>query len=902
MQRSALGTLTLSVLLSGACTPWRSAPASAPTPATGQILAPGVSLQLARHRAATLSDVAYVIDLDVSDPDRADGSVRIEVTRAPAAGDLVLDFRGSAVHEVSANGNPLHDTTWDGHHIVVPALHLVAGRNDIAVRFAAPIAPAGAAVIRYDDTQDSTRYLYTLLVPSDAQLLFPVFDQPDIKARFTWRVTVPADWEVLANGPQRNRTLLPSGRAQVEFAETRPISTYTAAFAAGPWTILPARTARSSPPVGTALNGDSMDVAGGMTLWTRRARATEVDADTLLQLNRDALGWLERYFGMAYPFAKLDLLLAPAFPFSGMEHVGAIFYNESTFIFREPPTPSRRLARAATIYHEVAHQWFGNYVTMQWFDDLWLKEGFSTFMAAKIQQDLDPASEAWMTFYLRNKPAAYAVDASSGTTPVWQELPNLDLAKSNYGAIVYNKAPSVLKQLEFMVGEHAFREGVRTFLRRHAYGNATWRDLLAAVGEAAGTDLGPFGRQYILRPGLPLVETHLQDDGSNRIASMMLSQRPATDLPGDRGGWWPGRIRVRLGYAHREDVILDVAFTGSRTDVPAARGLPLPDFVFANDGDFGYGLFLPDARSAAWLLQHAGSMDDGLLRAMAWGSLWDLVREARMPPALFAHGALQAFRHEQNEQISAALLSRINQALDRYIAPGPARVQLAAAFENALLARIDDSTLPYGLRRSSLDALLAGARAGTATQALRDLLAGRRQFDGLPLPQPSRWAAVTRLIAVGDTQATALFRAEQARDSSPEAARMAFIAGAAVATEQAKRAHFERYLGDETLNEEWVTASLAAFNNPLHAELSVAFLEPALERAEWLRDNRRIFFLPRWLDAFIGGHASPEALAIVDRHIERNPDMPADVRRRILQARDELARAVRIRSTFPRLD
>ncbi|HSJ06888.1 MAG TPA: M1 family aminopeptidase [Longimicrobiales bacterium] len=892
----------LSLLFAGACTPWRTTPASAPAPGTGQLLAPGVSLQLARHRAATLSDVAYAIDLDVTEHDRAGGGVRIGVTRAGTAGDLILDFRGSAVHEVSANGVALEHVAWDGHHILVPARYLVAGRNDIAVRFTARVAPAGTAIIRYDDAQDGTRYLYTLLVPSDAQLLFPVLDQPDIKARFTWRITVPGDWDVLANGRQTNRVVLPAGRARVEFAETRPISTYVAAFAAGPWTILPARSASVSRPIGAALNGDSADVAGGMTLWTRRTRAAEVDADTLLQLNRDALGWLERYFGISYPFAKLDVLLAPAFPFSGMEHVGAIFYNETTFIFREPPTPSRRLARAATIYHEVAHQWFGNHVTMQWFDDLWLKEGFSTFMAAKIQQDLEPASEAWKTFYLRNKPAAYAVDASTGTTPVWQELENLDLAKSNYGAIVYNKAPSVLKQLEFMVGEHAFREGVRTFLRRHAYGNATWRDLLAAVGEAAGTDLGPFGRQYILRPGLPVVETHLGGDGAGRIASLALSQRPATNLPGYRGGWWPGRVRVRLGYANREDIVLDVAFTGERTDVPAARGLPLPDYVFANDGDYGYGLFLPDVVSAAWLLQHAGGIEDGLLRAMAWGSLWDLVREAQLPPALFAHAALRAFREEHDEQISAALLARISHATERYIVPGPARAQLAAAFEDALLARIDNPTLEYGLRRGSLDALLAGARSGRATQALRDFLAGRRMFDERPLPQPSRWAAITRLLAVADTQAAALFRAEQARDSTPEAARMAFIAGAAVADAAAKRAHFERYLGDEALNEEWVTASLAAFNTPRHAELSLPFLEPAMERAEWIRDNRRIFFLPRWLDAFIGGHASPEALAIVDRHLERNPDMPADVRRRILQARDELARAVRIRSAFPGLD
>ena len=204
------------------------------------------------------------------------------------------------------------------------------------------------------------------------------------------------------------------------------------------------------------------------------------------------------------------MLLAPAFPFGGMEHVGAIFYNENQFIFREAPTLGQQIGRKATIYHEVAHQWFGDLVTMEWFDDLWLKEGFSTYIAARMQDELDPGSEAWKTFYLRNKPLAYATDQTSGTTPVWQELANLDLAKSNYGPIVYNKAPAILKQLDFMVGDSAFRAGLTLFLQRHAYANATWRDLLAALEESSGMELDAFGEQYILRAGMPVVETALQ--------------------------------------------------------------------------------------------------------------------------------------------------------------------------------------------------------------------------------------------------------------------------------------------------------------------------------------------------------------------------------------------------------
>jgi aminopeptidase N len=879
LQKAVLGSLLL--------TSCATAPASVPEVAfSTAVLAPGVTRELARHRSATISAVTYAVELDVTAADHAVGAVTIGLERTGDA-DVVLDFRGRSLDGVEVNDTPVPGATWDEHHVVVPARHLMAGRNVLRLRFTAPIAPAGAAIIAFEDPRDNARYLYTLLVPSDAQLLFPVFDQPDLKAQVSWSIVTPAGWRVVANGPQERTEPLDEGRVRHDFAATEPISTYTAAFAAGPWTVLrdTARAAAAEPH----------PVADGMTLWVRRTRAAEVDADTLLRLNRDALRWLEDWFGVTYPFEKLDLVLAPAFPFGGMEHVGAIFYNESNFIFREPPTMTRTLARAATIYHEVAHQWFGDLVTMEWFDDLWLKEGFSTFMAAKIQDELQPTSNAWKTFYIRNKPLAYAVDVTPGTTPVWQELPNLDLAKSNYGPIVYNKAPSILKQLEFLVGEEVFRSGLQEFLRRHAYGNATWRDLLTAIGTAAGADLREFGEHYILRPGIPLVETELALDSRGRIASLTLVQRPAAAMPGDRGGAWPGRVRVRLGYQDAEDQVLDVTFRGERTQVRAARGLPAPDFVFANDGDYGYGIFLPDARSAAWILQHGASLEDELLRAMAWGAAWDLVREGRIAPELFAEAALRAFEQERDEQIAGLLLGRATYALERYLPDGSRSAALGAALEELLLRRVADSSLGYGLRRASLDAFLAGARTQRGVRVLKEYLRGTRQFGGAPLAPPSRWAAVTRLLVLDDGEARALYAAEQERDTTAEAARMAFIAGAAQPTAANKAAYYERYFSDETLNEEWVTASLAAFNHADHADLTLPYLTRALESAEWLRDNRRIFFLPRWLDAFIGGHASPEALDAVDKFLSVQSGLPDDIRRRVLQARDELARAIAIR-------
>lgn len=847
------------------------------TPRTDELMRPGVSLELARHRAATLRGVRYLLELDVTAQDSAPGRVSVTVERAAGAGDLVLDFRGPSLGMVTANGETVTDGEWRNGHLRVPARWLRDGENTVSASFTARIAPAGASIIRFNDQTDGGTYLYTLLVPADANQLFPSFDQPDLKARFRYSIVAPREWQVLANGPGR-RDDHGGETALWTFEETEPISTYLAAFAAGPW-----RTWTGRAP------GDDLPI----TLYARASRGGEVDADTLIAVNRRAVRWLERYFGVEYPFAKFEMLLAPAFPFGGMEHVGAIFYNENQFIFREAPTLGQQIGRKSTIYHEVAHQWFGDLVTMEWFDDLWLKEGFSTYIAARMQDELDPASEAWKTFYLRNKPLAYATDQTSGTTPVWQALPNLDLAKSNYGPIVYNKAPAILKQLDFMVGDSAFRAGLTLFLRRHAYANATWRDLLAALEETSAMELDAFGEQYILRAGMPVVETALQVRGGT-IERLTLRQRPARELPGDPGGLWPIRTRVRLAYRDREDVLIPVSGAREVIDVAAARGLPAPDYVWSNEGDYGYGLFLLDERSREFVAEHVGDEDDGLRRAMLWGALWDEVREARMDPARFARIVMRELPRERDEQIAGPNMGRAWTAISSY-APR-ADDALYAEWERLLLARSADAALTYGARKAALDMLVGTARTEAGRALLREYLAGTRTFDGEAVRQPTRWSIVERLIALGEPEPDALIAAESQRDTTPDAGRRAYIAGAAIPAADVKARYFGRFLDDPNLNEEWVTSASGNFNAPLHSALTLQYLRPSLDRLEWIRDNRRIFFLPRWISAFIGGHASAEALAIVDRFLAETPELPIDIRRKVLQSRDELERTVRIRA------
>lgn len=835
----------------------------------------GVSLELARHRSATISDVRYSLTLDVTAPDSAPGSVEVRFTRS-APGDVVLDYRGRRIVSVAVNGTSVSQPQFDGHHLRISASELVVGVNRVTVRFVSEIAPSGASIIRTRDAVDGSTYLYTLLVPADANQLFPCFDQPDLKARVTLSLVAPAEWTVLGNG-SLVRADTTAGIVRSTFAETHPLSTYLIAFAAGPW------ERRAS-----TVNGRPIG------LYTRRSRAREVDADTLLALSHRALEWMEAYFGRAYPFQKFDMMLAPAFPFGGMEHPGLVMYNEERFIFRDRPTLTRRVGRFSTILHETAHQWFGDFVTMKWFDDLWLKEGFATYIGAKALAELEPTSDAWKSFYQSNKPAAYGVDQTAGTTPLWQQLGNLDQAKSAYGAIVYNKAPSVLKQLNHLVGEPAFKGGVRAFLTTHAYGNATWSDLLNAIGQASGRPLQEFGEQFMLRPGMPVLEPILTvRDG--RIAQLTLRQRPAQPAVSGTAAW-PMRTRVLLAYPGGRMERLDVDLSGVNTDVHEARGKPAPLFVYPNADDFGYFLSLLDTTSVRALENGAlRSVTDPLLRSMLWGALWDQVREARMPPERFARLVLRELPGESDEQILPLLTGRLDRTMRAYLTTDVS-AGLRAEAEAVFWRGHWDASRSFGVRRAFLDAFIGIAGTEAGRNRLVELLRAD-SVAGEPMRDPTRWAIVDRLTIIGDGRAEAALSAQVGRDTTADGRRRAFTAGAARATPAAKAEYFARYFGDRALNEDWATGSLGAFNAVEHQEMTRPFLRAALDSLPYIQQNRRIFFLGSWLGAFLGGQTSASALAIVTAWLDGHPSLPADLRQKVLQSADELERTVRIRAT-----
>lgn len=841
---------------------------------TDTLMAPGVSLALARERASRIGEVRYELLLDVTGRDTATGRATLRF-RLDGRGDLILDFRGPRLGRMRVNGHLVPQPEWNGHHIRVPRDLLQIGFNRVEVEFASLIAASGASIIRVSDPVDGATYLYTLLVPSDAQQLFPCFDQPDLKARVALTLIAPLGWRAVANGALLAADSTSRGTT-FSFAETEPISTYLVAFAAGPWAV--------------AMGGPA---ERPMNLYFRRSRAGEVDSDSIFAIAARALGWLEDYFRIRYPFGKLDMVLAPSFPFGGMEHPGAVFFAEERFIFREAPTLPQRLSRVATIYHEMAHQWFGDLVTMRWFDDLWLKEGFATYMAAKMQAAMDGGDGAWKTFYLRNKPPAYAVDASPGTTPIWQELDNLDRAKSAYGAIVYNKAPAVLKQLEYLLGEGAFRAGVHAFLRRHSFANATWQDLLSALGAASGRNLKSWGRHYILRAGMPVVEQELELR-AGRLTRLTLVQRPARPEFGPEP--WPMRTEVLIVTRGGESRRVTVEATGRRVTVPHVAGLPEPSLVYANAGDHAYALVKLDPRSVATLENSLGSVVDPFSRALLWGALWDLVRDGMLDPVRYVRIALRHLPSEKDEEIAAAVLARLTRATNSYLV-GARRAAYLPDVERYLLATAADSGRPYGMRRSHLDAFVRVAASAPALDTLARLLEAD-SLGALPIGHPTRWAIVTRLIARNYPGAGELLARQVARDASAEGRRRAFVAAAATPDSVTKADYFRRYFTDSSLNEEWASSSLEAFSSHESEAQTLRYLKPALDSLPWIQANRRIFFLGAWLSAFVENRTSPEARDTVLAFLRARQDLGADLRSKVLQALDELERTVAIRARF----
>jgi len=844
----------------------------------------GVSHALAQERAARISNLRYTLAFTLKEHQDAVAGSETVTFDSKTAGDLAIDYRDGSLTSALLNGQPISTALENGH------LHLaaIAGQNTLTLAFTSNAAAAGKAFTRYQDKDDGSEYLYTLFVPMDASMAFPCFDQPDLKGQFTLGVEHPAGWTVIANtAPVENKG------TYTKFSETRPISTYLFAFAAGPWAAVPSQNPAEP------------------TVYVRKSQLAQAkqEAPQVQQMALRGIAYFEDYFAQPFPFPKYDLVLIPGFPFGGMEHAGATFLNEDSVLFRSTPTASDYFRRNILVLHETCHQWFGDFVTMRWFNDLWLKEGFAQYMAYKALAQLEPTANPWKRFYEEIKPLAYGIDETQGTTPIFQNIANLKDAKSAYGAIVYQKAPAVLKQLDYFLGNEAFRNGLRIYLKDHAYANAEWADLVHAFEQASSQvglhkDVQSWAESWITHRSMPEVTVNYACNGG-KISEFTINQRDVLN----EGHLWPIANEILLmspfestgSGPHFDSQTLKVEWNTATHAVSEALGKNCPVLVFANEGDYGYGRFLLNAQSATVASSRLNPralepVTDPLRRSMLWGALWENVHIAQSAPRGYLDLALKALPEEADESLARIQGARIAIVLHDYLSD-PARKAAAPQVEAVVADRMLHAPT-LGLRIVNFRTFTSISETPAALQQVKDLLTDKLAVSGLTLKPLDRWNLVGHLVAMNDPDSRATYAAEQARDHSGESQKYAYAAAAGAPSAEVKARYFDEFLHSPTIQEDWITQSLRPFNSWNQSALTAPYLQRALDELPNIKLHRKIFFLGAWLGAFLDGQTSPEAQATVKNWLSSHPIDP-DLRLKVLEVSDGLDRTVLIQQRYP---
>ena len=834
-------------------------------PASAQTTTPaaGVPLEIATHRAATISGLKY--DLSLSIPEALSspitGGIVARFQLKDASSPLVFDFETSRAHvkSVVANGRP-SDFDYVNGHIVVPAKALVAGQNEIHIEF-----NAGDASLNR-----SADFLYTLFVPARARLAFPVFDQPDLKGRWTVKLEHPAKWQSAANGAELSRTTT-GDRVVVTFAETEPLPTYLVAFIAGDFKVETA-------------------VRNGRTLrmFHRETDAAKVarNREAVFDLHASSVEFLERYTAIPYAFGKFDFVAIPAFQFGGMEHAGKILYNAPGLLLDESATQNQLLGRASVIAHETAHMWFGDLVTMRWFNDVWMKEVFANFMAAKIVNPSFPTVNHELRFLLSHYPAAYEVDRTPGANPIRQPLDNLNEAGSMYGAIIYQKSPIVMRHLEALLGEESFRDGLRQYLKAHAFGNATWADLIGLLDARTPVDLVAWSQAWVEEPGRPMIETVL-DVVDGKVTRLAFRQRD----PWKRNRIWPQQLRVAIGGPGSEQSLI-VEMNAREVEVPQAKGWPAPRYVLPNGAGWAYGGFTLDKATLAWLMKSLPNLDNPLSRGSAWVTLWDAMLDGQVRPDAFLDLALRALPKETDEQMTSRVLGYSSNVWWRFLV-ATGRTAQAERFENVLrdgLARADTPSR----KASWFGALRNVAVTPSTVQWLERVWEKKEAVPGLPLAETDYTSLALDLAVRSADRGAAILQAQLSRIENPDRrARFQFVMPA-LSADPLERDRWFAALRDvaNRRREPWVLEGLNYLHHPLRAAAAKKYVQPSLEMLSELQKTGDIFFPKRWLDATLGGHQTEDVAKTVRTFLMGLPaDYPQRLRNITLQSAEELFRA-----------
>ena len=845
----------------------------------------------AQTRAALLEVTGYVVHLDLTRGPDTFGSDSTVTFTARQDGDTFLDLTAAAVREITVDGRPV-----DPDEVVAEtrlALRgLTAGEHTVRVVADCAYTHEGAGLHRFVDPADDRVYLHSQFEPFDAHRVYACFDQPDLKATFAFAVEAPEEWVVVSNGTVTDRP--DDGAAGTwRFTTTERISTYITAVVAGSYAAFH----------DTHVQGDR-DLPLG--LYVRRSLAEHLDVDEVFTVTKQGLDWYARAFEMPYPFAgSYDQLFVPEFSAGAMENPGCITFSEA-YVFRSKVTDAIRERRAETILHEMAHMWFGDLVTMRWWDDLWLNESFATFMSVLCQAEATRWTGSWTTFLDAEKAWAKMQDQLPSTHPVADEMPDVESVHQNFDGITYAKGASVLRQLVAYVGQDEFLAGCRDYFDRHAWGNTTLPDFLAALERASGRDLASWRDAWLMTTGVNrlAVDHAIGDDGA--YTSFAITQTsPAPNWAGFPGTpdhvevLRPHRVAVGI-YRRGEDGIVrdqrvELDVTGARTEVPDLVGVPAGDIVILNDDDLTYAKVTLDDRTTAALTADLAEVTDPLARAQVWSATWDMVRDGELDASTYVELVAGNVGSEPEIGVLQRLLLRAASAAERYAAPDNRRTLLGGLSRRARTAA--EQAEPASDHQLAWVRHWASTAKGDPDQLadVRRVLSGDLDLPGLVLDTDLRWHLLTALAQAGDATEEEI-AAELERDATDLGQRQALTARAARPEVLAKEEAWQRLTSDTSLSHTLSRQIWAGFAQLDQEEVLATYADQYLSILDQIWAERSLDWAIEFsTHTFPHYAASDELLRQVDDKLDRS-DVPRPLRRVLLEQRDTLVRTLTARS------
>jgi aminopeptidase N len=825
----------------------------------------------ARERSGLIIVGSYRVELDLTRDAtfRSVSRIGFDCTQ-PGAGTF-LNLEAPRVHSITLNEVPVSLDTFDGERIVLDGL---AARNVVVVDAECAYSRSGEGLHRFTDPVDGNVYIYSDLETFDAHRVYACFDQPDLKATYELTVLAPEGWLVVSNmAPDVYGGAPADGGARLwHFPPTPVMSTYITHVSAGPYHVV--RDEHDGIPLG---------------IFCRQSLAAYLDSDEIFEVTRQGFDFYHAAFGMKYPFGKYDQLFVPEFKEGAMENAGAVTILED-YIFRSRVTDFSREARGETILHEMAHMWFGDLVTMRWWDDLWLNESFATWAGTLAQAEATRWIASWTTFAQVYKAWAYRQDQLPSTHPIAADIPDIHAVEVNFDGITYAKGAAVLKQLVAYVGRDNFLAGVRRYFAAHSWGNATLADLLSALEEVSGRDLTEWSKEWLETAGVNTLRPSFSVDAEGRFASFSVLQEATESHPVLRSH------RVAIGLYDRTDsgltrrAILETDLRGARSDVPALVGQARPDLVLVNDDDLTYAKVRLDDESLETLIDSIGSFSSSLPAAVCWAAAWDMCRDGEMAARDYVRLVLGGVPSVRDISVVHTLLRQAAQAVRRFADPAwrAAGLELMASSLRSLLL----SAAPGSDHQLAYARAFAGVVTSPADlELLSGLLTGATVVDGLAVDTDLRWLLLRRLIGRG-VFADAEIDLELTRDATDAGERHAATCRAEVPSEWAKRQTWETLTGGK-LTIAMFRATLGGFVDPdqpslVHPYRSAYFDVVGNVWREWSSAMAQDFVVAGYQVCAV----DTETVAATDAYLAAE-EPPAALRRLLIEGRDEVLRSLR---------